>query len=143
MTITVNVDFGKREIENFQELVRTIHGTVLQLGREIAVKALESMGFKVTAASGCEAPTLTNCYYMEGVDDAMFRKYALEEGVMLAGALGQYAGKAFRIGHMGNTSRHDMISALAAIERALVRCGIDVEYGKSVGVFQKEMERRL
>ena len=43
MTITVNLDFGKREIENFQELVRTIHGTVLQLGREIAVKALESM----------------------------------------------------------------------------------------------------
>lgn len=103
-------------------------------------KALESMGFKVTAAPGCEAPTLTNCYYMEGVDDAMFRQYALEEGVMLAGALGQYAGKAFRIGHMGNTSRHDMISALAAIERALVRCGIDVEYGKCIGVFQKEME---
>ena len=43
MTITVNLELGKREIENFQELERTIHRTVLQLGREIAAKALESM----------------------------------------------------------------------------------------------------
>ena len=43
MTITVNLELGKREIENFQELERTIHRTVLQLGREIAAKALEGM----------------------------------------------------------------------------------------------------
>ena len=43
MTITVNLDFGKREIENFQELERTIYRTVLQFGREITAKALESM----------------------------------------------------------------------------------------------------
>ena len=43
MTITVNVDFGKREIENFQELEKTIYRTVLQFGREITAKALESM----------------------------------------------------------------------------------------------------
>ena len=43
MTITVNLEFGKREIENFQELERTIYRTVLQFGREIAAKALESM----------------------------------------------------------------------------------------------------
>ena len=43
MTITVNLDFGKREIENFQELEKTIYRTVLQFGREITAKALESM----------------------------------------------------------------------------------------------------
>ena len=43
MTITVNLELGKREIENFQELERTIYRTVLQFGREIAAKALESM----------------------------------------------------------------------------------------------------
>lgn len=43
MTITVNLEIGKREIENFQELERTIYRTVLQFGREITAKALESM----------------------------------------------------------------------------------------------------
>ena len=43
MTITVNLDFGKREIDNFQELERTVYRTVLQFGREIVTKALESM----------------------------------------------------------------------------------------------------
>ena len=43
MTITVNLDFDKREIENIQELERTIYRTVLQFGRKIMAKALESM----------------------------------------------------------------------------------------------------
>lgn len=102
-------------------------------------KALEAMGFSITAKKGVEAPTLTNCYYMDGVDDAAFRNNALEEGVMLAGALGEYAGKAFRIGHMGNADMHDLVAALAGMERALIKMGIDIEAGKSVGVFLKEM----
>ena len=43
MIITVNLDFDKMEIENIQELERTIYRTVLQFGREIMAKALESM----------------------------------------------------------------------------------------------------
>ena len=43
MTITVNLELGKREIENFEELEKTIYRTVLQFGREIMAKALESM----------------------------------------------------------------------------------------------------
>ncbi|MCQ2547221.1 MAG: alanine--glyoxylate aminotransferase family protein [Clostridia bacterium] len=103
-------------------------------------KALEVLGFKVTAEAGCEAPTLTNCYYMDGINDSEFRNYALDEGVMLAGALGEYAGKAFRIGHMGNADVHDLVAALAGMERALVKSGVEIELGKSIGVFMKEME---
>lgn len=101
--------------------------------------ALESLGFAVTAEEGCQAPTLTNCLYMDGVEDAVFRKYALEEGVMLAGALGEYAGKAFRIGHMGNADMHDLCAALAGIERALSKAGGSVTFGKSVGIFLEKM----
>lgn len=101
--------------------------------------ALKSIGFKITANEGNEAPTLTSCYYMEGVDDTCFRKFALEEGVVLAGALGEYSGKAFRIGHMGNADTHDLVATLAGIERTLARSSINIEFGKSVGVFLKEM----
>ena len=43
MNIAVNIEFDKRNIENFQELERTIYRTVLKLGRDIAAKALESL----------------------------------------------------------------------------------------------------
>ena len=43
MTITVNLDFGKREFENFEDCLRTIRRTVLQVGCEITAKVLEAM----------------------------------------------------------------------------------------------------
>lgn len=41
--ITANLEIDKREIENFQELERTVYRTVLKLGCEIINKALEAM----------------------------------------------------------------------------------------------------
>ena len=43
MNITVNPEIEKREIENFQELERTVYRTVLKLGCEILEKTLEAM----------------------------------------------------------------------------------------------------
>ena len=48
---------------------------------------------------------------MDGVDDAEFRKTLAEEGAIVAGAWA-YAGKMFRIGHMGNIDIHDLISTI-------------------------------
>ena len=98
-------------------------------------KALETLGFKVTANEGVQAPTLTNCFYMESIDDKAFRAAAFEEGVVIAGALGEYAGKAFRIGHMGNVDLHDLTAALAGLERALAKNGKEVVFGKAIGSF--------
>lgn len=102
-------------------------------------EALKTLGFTVTAEEGVQAPTLTNCFYMDGLDDKSFRAAAFEEGVMLAGALGEYAGKAFRIGHMGNADMHDLTAALAGLERALAKNNVEVEFGKSVGAFLSAM----
>ena len=101
--------------------------------------ALRELGFALTASKGHEAPTLTNCLYMEGVNDAEFRKLMYEEGVTVAGALGEYAGKAFRIGHMGNADDYDMVTALTAIERVLAKLGVSVECGRAAGVYMKRM----
>lgn len=76
---------------------------------------------------------------MEGIDDGEFRKLVQEEGIIVAGGLGAYAGKMFRIGHMGNADMHDLVSSLAAIERTLYRMGAKVKFGTSVGVFMEEM----
>ncbi|MSU02017.1 pyridoxal-phosphate-dependent aminotransferase family protein [Tissierella pigra] len=101
--------------------------------------ALEAMGFTLLADKDHRAVTLSNVLYMEGVNDLEFRKILGEEGVVVAGGLAAYAGKMFRLGHMGNIDIHDMVSTIASIERALYRSGIEVELGKGVGTLMAEL----
>ena len=101
--------------------------------------ALEALGFKVLAKPGHRAVTLSNLVYPEGINDVEFRKILAEEGIVVAGGLGPYAGKMFRLGHMGNIDTHDLVSVIATIERALYRVGHNVELGKAVGVLMKEL----
>lgn len=101
--------------------------------------ALRELGFTLTASRGHEAPTLTSCLYMEGVNDARFRSLMYQEGIAVAGGPGEYAGKAFRIGHMGNADDYDMVRALTAIERVLAKLGVSVECGKGAGIYMERM----
>ena len=101
--------------------------------------ALEAMGFTLLAEKDHRAVTLSNVLYMDGVNDLEFRKILGEEGVVVAGGLAAYAGKMFRLGHMGNIDIHDMVSTIASIERALYRSGIEVELGKGVGVLMAKL----
>ena len=102
-------------------------------------KALEALGFQILAHPDHRAVTLSNVIYPEGIDDVEFRKLLGEEGIVVAGGLVAYAGKMFRLGHMGNIDMHDLVSVIAAVERALYRAGKDVALGKGVGILMKEM----
>ena len=104
-------------------------------------KALEALGFTLLAQPECRAVTLSNLIYPAGVEDAKFRAALLEEGVIVAGGLAAYAGKMFRLGHMGNIDVNDEVAVLGVIERALNQCGHAVPYGKGVGVYLEEMEK--
>lgn len=101
--------------------------------------ALQSLGFKILAKEGYRAVTLSNLIYPEGINDLEFRKILAEEGIVVAGGLGPYAGKLFRLGHMGNIDVHDLVCALACVERAMYRVGQNIELGKSVGILMKEL----
>lgn len=101
--------------------------------------ALEALGFKILAEKEHRAVTLSNVIYPEGINDGEFRKILAEEGIVVAGGLGAYAGKMFRLGHMGNIDMHDLVSAMATIERALYKVGKDVELGKGVGILMKAL----
>ena len=104
--------------------------------------ALEALGFGILAEEGVRASTLTGALYMEGVDDLQFRQTLAEEGVQVAGGLGPYAGKLFRLGHMGNIDTHDVVSVIAAIERTLQRIGKEVEFGKGVGTLMDHLAQK-
>jgi aspartate aminotransferase-like enzyme len=109
----------------------------IKVGRAMQA-ALEEMGFGILAEKENRAVTLSNVLYPEGLNDLEFRTILAEEGAQVAGGLGAYAGKMFRLGHMGNVDMHDMVGALSAIERTLFRMGVDV-LGKGVARFQREM----
>ena len=99
--------------------------------------ALEAIGFRILADKEHRAVTLSNVIYPEGVNDVHFRTILAEEGAMVAGGLGAYAGKMFRLGHMGNIDKHTLISTVAAIERAAVKCGMNIEMGSALKVLQE------
>lgn len=98
-------------------------------------KAFVALGFTVLADEAYRAVTLSNLVYPEGLDDAAFRSALMEEGVIVAGGLASYAGRMCRIGHMGNATQHEFTLTLAALERALNRCGKQTAYGAGLGVY--------
>jgi aspartate aminotransferase-like enzyme len=102
-------------------------------------KALEALGFTLLASRDCRAYTLSTVLYPEGIRDAEFRNTLSEEGVVVAGGLGEYKGRMFRLGHMGNIDMHDLVSVICAIERALIRCGAKVAPGSGAAVVTKEL----
>ena len=104
-------------------------------------KSLRAMGFGIGASEEIAAPTVTVAMYPEGsgLDDAAFRGKLYEEGAHVAGCLGELAGAGFRIGHMGNIDENILIVLIAAIERACVKCGYDIEPGVGLGALQRAL----
>ncbi|MDR3281217.1 MAG: alanine--glyoxylate aminotransferase family protein [Synergistaceae bacterium] len=104
-------------------------------------KTISAMGFKSGAEENVASPTVTVGLYPEacGLDDAAFRNAVYDEGAHIAGCLGDFAGKGFRIGHMGNIDEHTLVSLIASIERACIKCGYKIEPGVGLAVMQKAL----
>ena len=81
--------------------------------------AIQSMGLQLLCQQNESANTMTVSRYPNGVEDAEFRKTMAENGVIVAGGLGPLKGKTFRVGHMGNINKNDLLATISAIEGAL------------------------
>jgi len=104
----------------------------------IFAAAMEAIGFKIAAAKENRASTLSVFLYPDGsgLDDMAFRTKLAEEGVQAAGCLGDFAGKGFRLGHMGNINKHTLVGTIASVERACVKCGYKIDLGKGLAALQ-------
>lgn len=108
----------------------------LALGR--AVRAgLKVYGMKPLAAEEVAAPTLSCIIYPEGVNDAEFRTRLAAKGVVVAGALASLAGKAFRIGHMGNVTEEMFAKAIELIGDTLKEMGFEANIDAAVAEFKR------
>jgi alanine-glyoxylate transaminase/serine-glyoxylate transaminase/serine-pyruvate transaminase len=100
-----------------------------------ALKAgLAALKITYAAAEGHQLPTLNAVRIPSGVDDAACRKRLLEEfGIEIGGGLGDFKGKAWRIGLMGYSSRaNNVLLLLAALEQCLEAQGVSFTPGSAV-----------
>ena len=100
-----------------------------------ALKAgLKALGLTYTANEKHQLPQLNAVRIPAGVDDLAVRKRLLGAfGIEIGGGLGEFKGKAWRIGLMGHNSRPDVVLLfLGALEQCLTSQGITVSPGAGV-----------
>ncbi|MHA6796054.1 pyridoxal-phosphate-dependent aminotransferase family protein [Pseudonocardia bannensis] len=89
-------------------------GTMLQ-------EALPELGFSLVAAEGVRLPQLTAAVLPGGLDDGVARKRLLAEfGIEVGGGLGDFAGRAWRIGLMGHAATERSVVTLLGAVRELL-----------------------
>ncbi len=127
------------EIVAFAEALRIVHeeGLDARFARHArnarAFRAgLAALGLPLFTDESALADTLSVVRYPDGVEDLPFRKQMAARGVVIAGCLGPIAGKAFRLGHMGNIGAGEVVTVLAAFEESLRALGRAVEPGAAV-----------
>jgi alanine-glyoxylate transaminase/serine-glyoxylate transaminase/serine-pyruvate transaminase len=100
-----------------------------------ALKAgLKALGLAYVANEKHQLPQLNVVRLPAGCDDGAARKRLLTEfGIEIGGGLGEFKGKAWRIGVMGTNSRPDVVLLfLAALEQCLASQGVKVQSGAGV-----------
>lgn len=106
----------------------------------LALKAgLEALGLEYTADPAHQLPQLNAVRIPAGVDDLAGRKRLLTEfGIEIGGGLGDFKGKAWRIGLMGHNSKpNSVLLVLAALETVLSGVGVKVTPGAGVAAAEK------
>ena len=102
---------------------------------------LTAMGLELTASPDYQLNPITVVNVPDGVDDAAARKRLLDEwDIEVSGGLGEFRGKVWRIGMMGEGARdRNVLAVLSALEVILSDAGYEVAFGASVGAAQRSM----
>jgi alanine-glyoxylate transaminase/serine-glyoxylate transaminase/serine-pyruvate transaminase len=98
---------------------------------EATRRAVRAWGLQnLNQNAGQLSPTITAVMMPDGYDADKFRALALETfNISYGASFGQYAGKYFRIGHLGDINDATMIGALSATEMALQLAGVPIKKG--------------
>ncbi len=100
---------------------------------------LEAMGLSYTADTAVQLPQLNAVRIPAGIDDMACRKRMLNDfGIEIGGGLGDFKGKAWRIGLMGyNSKPSSVLLVLSALEQVLRGAGGNVEPGVGVAAAER------
>ena len=91
----------------------------------------EALGLDLLAEDGHRLNPLTTVSVPDGIEDAKVRRALLNEhDIEIGGGLGEFAGKAWRIGLMGESARErNVFALLSALETILHKEGYEVAFG--------------
>ena len=102
-------------------------------------RAIAAWGLKLCADSAdIYSDTVSAIYVPQGFDSNLLTNHAYQKyGVSFGIGLGEMAGKAFRIGHLGALSDVMALSGIATIEMAMKDLDYDIELGSGVAEAQQ------
>ena len=94
----------------------------------------KAIGLQPAAEQGYRAPMLTTLRIPDGIDDATIRKrLIMDYGIEIGAGLGIFAGKAWRIGLMGESANErNVMLVLNALEKLLIEFGHNTAPGTAV-----------
>ena len=97
---------------------------------------IEALGLKLFSARPSYA--VTAVYVPDGIEWKSFNSLLKSRyGVTVAGGQDQFKGRIFRISHLGYYDEIDIVSVIAALERALADSGWKFEPGGGVRAVQR------
>ncbi|HEX9093023.1 MAG TPA: alanine--glyoxylate aminotransferase family protein, partial [Coriobacteriia bacterium] len=113
----------------------TIEGVISRHSRlaEATRRGCEALGMKLFAPADGRGSAVTPVWVPEGVDGKQIVKIMKNKyGVTIAGGQDDYAGRIFRVGHLGYFGEFDIITTLAALEMTLAELGYEFERGAGI-----------
>jgi len=139
-TSPINMTYALREalrmmMEEGQENRINRHARVAAALRAGA----EALGLSLLAEEGHRLNPLTTLSIPEGIEDAKIRRALLNDyDIEIGGGLGEFAGKAWRVGLMGESARErNVFALLSALETILSKEGYEVAFGASLSAAQR------
>ena len=139
-TSPINMTYALREalrmmMEEGQENRINRHARVAAALRAGA----EALGLSLLAEEGHRLNPLTTLSIPEGIEDAKVRRALLNDyDIEIGGGLGEFAGKAWRVGLMGESARErNVFALLSALETILSKEGYEVAFGASLSAAQR------
>ena len=102
---------------------------------------LDALGLKMLVPEDRCTYQLTSVFVPEGVEDAALRRRLLNEfQIEIGGGLGQFAGKMWRVGLMGESSTaSNVLMLLSALETLLPQFGFEVAGGAGVAAASQSL----
>ena len=105
-----------------------------ELNARALIAGAKAIGLQPAAEQGYRAPMLTTLRIPKGIDDATLRKRLITDyGIEIGAGLGTFAGKAWRIGLMGESANErNVMLVLNALEKLLIEFGHKTAPGTAV-----------
>ncbi len=102
---------------------------------------LKALGLRLVVSSEHQLDQITPVYIPEGVEDQSVRAALLRDHhIEIGRGLGDFAGKVWRIGLMGESSRAEyVLTLLSAFESILPDAGFEVALGSGVGAASRSL----